>query len=797
MKYRAAFTKFCLGVSAIAVAVPAAPAFAQAAGENPAADNGIGDIVVTAQRRAQKLDDVPLSVSVFQAEDLAKQGVTRINDIGFQVPNLVFEQAGVIRNQRISIRGINADTRFPGAESAVGVVVDGVYLSGVGGLSFDLADIERIEVLRGPQGTLFGRNTTAGVINVVSRMPDNDFRGSVTGEIGNHDLYRLRGSVSGPLIKDKLFASLAMLHNERGGFDLNTATGDKINTLNTDAARLILRATPTEDFEATFIGDIIDDHYLPQEPESGVRDRRVTNSIYNAETSRRVYGGALTLQYAIPDSVTFKSISSYRRYRTNETNDNDGFALPVSLLSRQNRETSREFTQEIQIVSPEGQRVSWLLGGFMLDQSLKFDGEYHVNMDGFWDTLVRPSFASGPLAGLLPLFGGQTPSLRQALTTPVPGLLGGPAGSCYAPAPACRPDDFGNPLWIYKTKSYAIYGQVTAPLADRLEMTIGARVSIDDRKFSYDNPNLVGWPFTPPSPFRTIFLDAFATDRSNSSAAFTPSLSLNYKFGNGANAYATVSRGYKSPTFFGNILGNADNNANGENDYLEFLEVGKETLWSYEAGVRGPVGRGGRFSLAAYYVDFNGLQTAAELANPLTGTRFQFLGNADARYYGVEAELTYPVTSGVKVGGSFGYNNSRFTDYPGCTVAVGQTINCKGSKPVYSPKWTANARLDVDQPVGGGLALLANAEWAYRSSQFFSTWNRDVAPGVPVYSEKGFSLVNGFIGVGSEDGRWQALLWTRNLLNKKYETGEMQGQGGSLYFLGDPRTYGVRLTFGF
>jgi iron complex outermembrane receptor protein len=151
----------------------------------------------------------------------------------------------------------------------------------------------------------------------------------------------------------------------------------------------------------------------------------------------------------------------------------------------------------------------------------------------------------------------------------------------------------------------------------------------------------------------------------------------------------------------------------------------------------------------------------------------------------------------VKVGGSFGYNNSRFTDYPGCTVAVGQTINCKGSKPVYSPKWTANARLDVDQPVGGGLALLANAEWAYRSSQFFSTWNRDVAPGVPVYSEKGFSLVNGFIGVGSEDGRWQALLWTRNLLNKKYETGEMQGQGGSLYFLGDPRTYGVRLTFGF
>lgn len=798
MRSSHAFRGSCVGVSALAVALVAtAPASAQETGEGAVAVEVGNEIVVTAQRRQQNLRDVPISVSVFQAEELARQGTTRINDISFQVPNLVMEQAGAIRNQRISIRGINADTRFPGAESAVGVMVDGVYLSGVGGMSFDLADIERIEVLRGPQGTLFGRNTTAGVINIVSKMPDNEFRSSVTGEIGNHDLYRVRGVVSGPLIKDKLFASLTALHNERGGFDLNTTTGSRINTVNTDAARIILRATPSEEFEATFIGDIVDDQYLPQEPEEGARDRRATTSAYNARTSRRVYGGALTLQYDVPDSVTLKSITSYRSYRTNEMNDNDGFPLPVSLLDRTNQEKSREFTQEFQIVSPKDQTIEWIFGAFMLDQTLKFDGDYHVDMDGFWDLLVRPAFASGPLSGLLPLFGGQTPTLRQALTTQIPGLLGGPADACYAPAPACRDDDFGDPLWIYKTKSYALYGQVKAPIADRLDVTIGARVSIDDRDFSYDNPNLVGWPFSAPSPFRTIFIDAFSTQRSKSSAAFTPSLSLNYKFENGANAYATVSRGYKSPTFFGNILGNIDNNGNGQNDYLEFLEVGKETLWSYEVGARGPIGSAGRYSVAAYYVDFNNLQTAAELADPLTGGRFQFLGNADARYYGVEAELSYKLMPALEIGGSFGYNNSRFTDYPGCTVALGSTVNCKGSRPVYSPKWTANARVDLNQPIGSGLAILANAEWAYRSSQFFSTWNHDVAAEVPVYSEKGFSLANGFVGIGAEDGRWQALLWARNIFDKKYETFETAGQAGNLYFLGDPQTYGIRLSFSF
>ena len=368
------FGAFCLAVGV------AAPQPANAA---------IEQVTVTAQKREQSILEVPIAVSNFSGTLLEERGYTRLGDVAPLVPNFEFQQPGDARFLRLSIRGISADSRFPGAEQSVGVVVDGVFLSGVAGMLTDLVDIDRIEVLRGPQGTLFGRNTTGGVLQIITRQPTNEFRATASAEYDNFDHFNIKASVSGPLVQDKVFAGLALSHTQRDGFDYNPVLDTDFNDQDTTTIRGTLRFLPTEDLEIRLSGDVTFEDRSPSMLD-GVAYPPAVNPIDRVvpfdtpTTSKRdIYGGALTIIKDFSNGISLKSITSYREYKVDETIDGD--STPVFAVERNNLEKSKEFTQELQLLSPSGQRLEWVLGAFYLHQDLSNLGVTPNN------TILRPA----------------------------------------------------------------------------------------------------------------------------------------------------------------------------------------------------------------------------------------------------------------------------------------------------------------------------------------------------------------------------------------------------------------------
>lgn len=755
-----------------------ASALAQSSDEAPAegANESRMDVVqVTAQRREQALVDVPLAVTAFSAEQLAERGITDYTQIASSVPNMQFEEVQSQRNQRIIIRGISSDTRFAGSESAVGVVVDGVSLAGVAGLTFDLADIEKIEVLRGPQGTLYGRNTAAGVINVFTTKPGNEFAASATAELGNYDHTLLKGYVRGPLVRDKLYASLSGISVKRDGFETLAATGEDVNTRDTQGIRGQLRWTPAPDWDLRLIAEYQEDDFSQQRGQDDVLepiDRELTSVPYRPLADRELEGYSLSVDKEF-DAFALRSITSQRSYTTHERDSNLAVA-GVSFVDRLNVEESKEFTQEFQISSVGDNRVDWVAGAYYLNQQLTFDGQYDVNIDGLYSLLFGPTAqlfgAPGYLAGDVAFFGGDPCPLQNP--------------ACVGTVPAVV-------NWTFKTTSMAAFGQAGIELNDRLTLDIGARYSNESKDFVYDSlvntaiPGLPGFipdgvvfiagqgnpDFGAPLPYT----DTIEND------VWTSRIALTYALDDANNVYVSAAQGSKSGTFFANILGISDGNNNGINDNVEFLRVRPESSWNYEVGMKGQIGILG-YAGAAYYIDYKDLQTQRTL--PLLASTVQILGNADATSYGAELELNAQFTDHLSMDLGIGYNKTEFQDYPDCAPAM----NCDGNELVYAPTLTSSLGLNYNRQLNEQFQLFSRLGATYRGEQYYDVTNN------PLYKGGSATLVDGTIGIETADSRWSVALWGRNLADEDYIVGLAPDQIGTNVTLGVPRTYGIRLT---
>lgn len=755
-----------------------ASALAQSSDEAPAesANESRMDVVqVTAQRREQALVDVPLAVTAFSAEQLAERGITDYTQIASSVPNMQFEEVQSQRNQRIIIRGISSDTRFAGSESAVGVVVDGVSLAGVAGLTFDLADIEQIEVLRGPQGTLYGRNTAAGVINVFTTKPGNEFAASATAELGNYDHTLLKGYIRGPLVRDKLYASLSGISVKRDGFETLAATGEDVNTRDTQGIRGQLRWTPAPDWDLRLIAEYQEDDFSQQRGQDDVLepiDRELTSVPYRPLADRELEGYSLSVDKEF-DAFAFRSITSQRSYTTHERDSNLAVA-GISFVDRLNVEESNEFTQEFQISSIGDNRIDWVAGAYYLNQQLTFDGQYDVNIDGLYSLLFGPTAqlfgAPGYLAGDVAFFGGDPCPLQNP--------------ACVGTVPAVV-------NWTFKTTSMAAFGQAGIELNDRLTLDIGARYSNESKDFVYDSlvntaiPGLPGFipngvvfiagqgnpDFGAPLPYT----DTIEND------VWTSRIALTYALDDANNVYVSAAQGSKSGTFFANILGISDGNNNGINDNVEFLQVRPESSWNYEVGIKGKIGIFG-YAGAAYYIDYKDLQTQRTL--PLLASTVQILGNADATSYGVELELNAQFTDHFSMDLGIGYNETEFQDYPDCAPAM----NCNGNELVYAPTLTSSLGLNYNRQINERFQLFSRLGATYRGEQYYDVTNN------PLYKGGSATLVDGTIGIETADSRWSVALWGRNLADEDYIVGLAPDQIGTNVTLGVPRTYGIRLT---
>jgi iron complex outermembrane receptor protein len=747
-----------VGGPAMAQTPPGQPD-AQASGEGPLS----GEVVtVTAQKRREALKDVPLAVTAISGETVENKGYTRLEDFAFAVPNVQFDQATDQRNIRLAIRGISSDTRFPGFESAVGVVVDGVYYAGAGGLNGDLFDVAQIEILRGPQGTLYGRNTSAGVVNIVTRQPGEERHiralGELTAEDGELDGYRAFASVSGAIDAESgIFGSLAIARTEGDGYEINAPTGQELNGPDSVDLRGILRYRPDERFDVRLAFDYSWSDRTPIYVESAPLDYR-TDVDFVGFNKRLTYGVSLSADAGLGDGLTLTSISAYRSYKTSEFGDQDLTTAPLG--RRGNVESSEQVSQELRLTSPSGGTFEWVAGAFYLHEDYAAHGLYPIDIEAYYDLLFRPAF------------GGI--SLRTFYASlMLDGLV------CDAPAPSCLKTQTADNLWTLETSSLAAFGQLKYNVTDRLALTVGARISSDEKDFTLDQDVFVGLPF-----IGVNFIVPVAFEGSQDETNFSPKLALSYDVTDDVTGYLSASWGYKSGGFFSNIIGNPA--------ILPFLEFEPEESINYEAGLKGALFDGrAAFALAAFYIDYENLQVQRNFIDPLTNLPLTGIGNAaESTSWGIELEASVRLDDAFTLDGSAGYLDAAFDDYEACSFnpSTGAVLDCDGNRLAYAPDWTASLGLTMEQPISGDMLLVGNVEWTYRGDSYFSVLNEDTS------FQEGFSLFNAYLGVATADGRYRAVLWARNLTDEYYSLFSTATLTGSGAVPGPPFTFGIRLS---
>ena len=340
------------------------PALAQDQG-----DGGVETVVVTAEKRAQNIQDTPMSISALTADTIHDAGIGRLEDFSTTLPNVYIEPRE-LRTQEIAIRGISADLNDPGLDQSVGFYVDGVYMGRAATVNSDLFGLERIEVLRGPQGALYGRNTIAGAVNIITQKPSETFTSQADISYGDFNALRANALVSGPVIGDAVFASAAMSIDRRDGYGVNAFTGNRVDNLDSVSGRVAVLIAPQENWDFTVHADLSRDNahsdiyqvfengaftgtpYANPDPWGRTVDENVTPTEH-----REVYGVSGELNWRF-DGGTLTSITAYRGYAWHNFQDNDYTVL--DLLSTGIAENQHQFSQEARYASDASRPFSYV-----------------------------------------------------------------------------------------------------------------------------------------------------------------------------------------------------------------------------------------------------------------------------------------------------------------------------------------------------------------------------------------------------------------------------------------------------
>ncbi|MDO9361515.1 MAG: TonB-dependent receptor [Sphingopyxis sp.] len=799
--------KFLLGA---ALLLPAAPAFATEAAADAAAAAGAdsaddgsaatavaaasaasfdgAEIIVSARRRDESAQDVPIALSVIGASQLEATGNYSLTQIQQIVPSLQVFSFNP-RNTNINIRGLGSNVALTndGLENGVGFYVDNVYYGRPGQSQFDLVDLQQIEVLRGPQGTLFGKNTTSGAINITSRKPsfDPEFSGEAT--VGDYGYYQLRGSASGGLIDNLLAVRLSGSVTERRGFLYNDTQNERAQDYSNWSVRGQLLFTPSADLEVRIIGDfsrqkqnhvlnVFADYFGTYENGAVIPNNFAARAArfpgYTFPTidpfARRGeadghyqsnmdgYGVSGQVDWDV-GAAKLTSITAYRWWDWNPANDGDSTSLPV-ITKAQQANRQRQFSQELRLASDTDGPIDYVVGAYY-----------------FWQVINgKGATAYGPAAGLWNL-----PAVPVAVSNAA--LNGFEANSTSDP----------------RTKSYALFGQLDWKFADRLTLTAGLRYTREKKSGTFEQFHVAGidlstLPIAIANAARTI-REQFNPTNANLSTSFSDnSLSglatLSWQFADNGLAYATYSRGNKS---------------GGLN--LTALPVGikpevaPEKVDSYEVGLKTQwLDRKVTFNLAGFWTEISDYQTAITEQVADTVNYRQYIANIPGvRSRGFEGDLSVAPSEWLSFYASAAYADTTYSDYPNAPQAperlnIGGLQDLTGAQLPGVPKFTYTLGGDASAPLGalGGrdLSLYGHADFSHRSSFNTSSSNSRYAD-VP-----GYGIANARIGIRTEDGLFDLSVWARNLFDKNYfQTLSAANTGIVTALIGEPRTIGATL----
>ncbi|WP_164847424.1 TonB-dependent receptor [Sphingobium algorifonticola] len=748
------------GVStAVLMVATATSSFAQSAGsaatsEAPiAADDdttnssGLRDIIVTAARRSERLQDVPIAVTAIDSEQLRNLNPRQLQDIQKIVPNFNVSQNQGVQSTFYSLRGIGSSNVRSATQASIGIFVDGVYQTSPVQSNTALLDIERVEVLRGPQGTLFGRNSMAGAIQIVTAKPGNMISGSAQAEYGERGLFNVNGNISGPIVNDTLYLSLAASHQEGGGSVFNPNTGSRADT-NRENYRASIRLAPEGGAGSLTVtgtyGDILEVSSIADSNpfdyrQNGTTDQTVDGKIRGlAITGELDFGGA-----------ALTSISSYDYSAFRTAGDGDGTTAFLFTNSEYRRQ--RTMSQEVRLASNGAGPFKWLVGLYYYNESYFRRAGETINLAA----LAPPSIASPfPPAGSrlsVTFFPSATPTTRDTLKV--------------------------------ETDNYAAFGEASLDVGQFI-FTLGARYTIDEQRGTIVQPDNIGFGYGPLPP--TLITQQLASTQTVNAKKFTPRGVISYKPSTDFLAYASVARGFKGGGF----------NTGLDPTSVTLFTLQPETVTNYEIGLKSSLfGNRLRLNAAAYYMQYNNLQVTQEI-NPalnLTG----LVNAAKARIYGAEVEATWKVSDPLSLNLAIGYNNAQFEDYPNCVaerrnnagVVTRSAENCAGKDLLQAPRWTVSGGFAYNRPISGKTTLLINGLGRYTGKNYILPTNTAV-------SEVGnYFVLDGGVGLGFLDGKFALELIGTNILNDRYRVFYQNSPFfGTIYQPSQKRTISVRGT---
>lgn len=717
------FVRSALLASAAFAALPAAPAFAQQAEEATAAEDS-GAIVVTARRREESLIDVPIAISAISGQQLDKAGAIDITDISNSTPNVTLETSrGTNSTLTAFIRGVGQQDPVAGFEAGVGLYLDDVYLNRPQAAVLDIYDVERIEVLRGPQGTLYGRNTIGGAVKYVTRRIGEDPTVSLRATYGSYDQADGVISASAPIGDGTLRVGGSLARLSRGGFGKNLTTGDDNYNKDIWAGRLSAEIHATDAF-FRLSGDYTRDksnarggHRLIAGLFSGAP---VLSDVFDSQGALvsprqdvKAWGVSLFGEVKPTDGLTLRSISAYRKDDSATPIDFD--ALPAVDVDVPAFYNNKQFSQELQLLIDAGP-FNGLIGAYYLNAKSRT------------------------------VFDVRLPGTVTALT-------------------------FGN----VDTDTGAIFGDFTYDITDMLSISAGGRYTWDRRSSQIQrNVYLGSSPFfggtTAPIVRQTDFRGSANFKR------FTPRASISFKPAPNHNLYASYSQGFKGGGFDPRGVGTAapDLNGNGitgaggdQQDIYNFLSFDPEKVTSYEAGYKASLfDHSLNLALAAFHSNYTDVQIPGSIGATVGGVP-TFIGittNAGrAHINGVEFEGSYVARDigrdgdALRFSWSTGYIDAqykRFIDSRGIDVANRRAFQ-------NTPKWTASGTLSYNTPVGSG-SLDLSTSLSYRSS------SQQFEIRTPMLDQPHYALWDANLVYTSANDRWTFGIHGRNLTNKKY-----------------------------
>ena len=729
---------------AVAALFAAQPAWAQAAADSssPEADRaGVAEIVVTARKQSESLQDVPMSIAAISGDNLESAGYSELNDVARLSGNVFFEAADRTKPQ-IYIRGVGTRSYDAGSDSSVGIFVDGVYLGRFGAMDMDLMEVERVELLRGPQGSLYGRNTIGGAISVVTRDPSSTLTGKLSGElgasqIGGDGLYSLGASVSGPLAGENIRGSFSVARRYRDGYQpvaianirggsedawsgrgkLMFNIGEATLRLSADYSDLdgpaLVLAPNQLGGAANNPGPVTPGFVTPAEPADPYH---LSSDTPGQGIVKKTYGGSAQLNVPF-GAFELTSITALRKLKVNELDDLDGTTLPFQVYLAD--EDGNQFSQELR-VNYQADNLNVLVGAYYSKE----------------DVSRTETINFGPA------------SLLAALVSPAPLKW-----------------DFGLDL---VSKSSAVFGQIQWEPVERLAITLGGRYSWDEKDVVFDTRSTVPG----------FIISNFVTPISRKWNSFDPSASLSYKFDDDVMAYVSYTSGFKSGAF-------------------QFIAVSPviaqqvanpESVDSFEAGLRTTLlDRRLRLNAAVFSMNYSDLQQLRVIQFAPGVSSILTANAANSRIKGFEMEGRAVFDSNWSLDFSYGYLDARFKNY-----VFNPTLDFSGNRMQRAPKSTLSLGLNFETKTGLG-DLSTRLGYSYRSSIFFEADNNVVDP---QSSESALGLWD--TSVNLKTGSWTIGIWGRNMTDERYRRQVLNSTGNAQRGIwAEPRTFGARVSYEF